>query len=248
MKNHDSLEGQIALITGAGSRGGQGEAEARLFAEHGARVIVTDLPGSDGPAIASEIGDQAMFIELDVTDPDAWKACITEVERVWGAPDILLNTAGVWLQKDLEETSLDEYRAVVDVNQTGVYLGMAAVVPGMRAKGKGAIVNTCSVAGMIGGGQPFAYAASKWAVRGMTQVAAHDLAKAGIRVNGISPGVVDTPMIHGGKKVLDMLAERVPSGRVAEAHEIASIALFLASDASSYISGVTITADAALTA
>ena len=89
---------------------------------------------------------------------------------------------------------------------------------------------------------------SKWAVRGMTQVAAHDLAKAGIRVNGISPGVVDTPMIHGGKKVLDMLAERVPSGRVAEAHEIASIALFLASDASSYISGVTITADAALTA
>ena len=101
---------------------------------------------------------------------------------------------------------------------------------------------------MKGGGQPFAYAASKWAVRGMTRTAAHELAPFNIRINSISPGVVDTPMIHGGREVLDRLASMIPSGRVAQPEEIATIALFLASDASSYVSGTEITADAALTA
>lgn len=248
MPQNDVLKDRVALISGAGSRGGQGEAEARLFLESGAKVALADLPASAGAEIAAELGDDAMFIELDVTDPASWETAIRMVEAKWGAPDVLVNNAGVWLDKSLEDTSPEEYRSVIDVNQVGVYLGMAAAVPGMRRKGGGAIVNTCSVAGMKGGGQPFAYAASKWAVRGMTQVAAHQLASAGIRVNGISPGVVDTPMIHGGQEVLDRLAAMIPSGRVAAPEEIATIALFLASDASSYISGVTITADAALTA
>lgn len=242
------LEGRIALVTGAGSRGGQGESEARLLAENGARVVVADLAGSDGPAIANELGSRGMFVELDVTDEAAWRACIETVSAQWGHPDVLVNNAGVWLMKNLEETSLEEYQRVVEVNQTGTFLGMAAVVPGMKEKGSGSIVNICSVAGMKGGGQPFAYAASKWAVRGMTRVAAHDLARHGIRVNSISPGVVDTPMIDGGSEVLDHLATMIPSGRVAAPGEIAAIVLFLASDASSYVSGTEITADAALTA
>ncbi|TAM66550.1 MAG: SDR family oxidoreductase [Microbacteriaceae bacterium] len=242
------LTGKIAFITGAGSIGGQGEAEARLFVEHGARVVIADLPGSAGAEIADSLGDKAMFVPLDVTSPQQWAEAVALIEKTWGTVTVLLNTAGVWLMKGLEETSPEEYRRVIDVNQYGMYLGMAAIVPGMRRAGGGAIVNTCSVSGMKGGDQPFAYAASKWAVRGMTRSAAHELAQFGIRINSISPGVVDTPMIEGGPEVLDHLAAMVPNGRVARPQEVATIALFLASDASSYISGTEITADAALTA
>lgn len=246
--DQQSLAGRVVIITGAGSHGGQGEAEARLFAEQGARVVIADLPSSAGREVAAELGDQGFFVELDVTSEAQWAGCVAAVADHWGHPDVLVNNAGVWLMKQLEETSPEEYRRVVEVNQTGTYLGMAAVVPGMKERGSGSIVNICSVAGMKGGGQPFAYAASKWAVRGMTRVAAYDLAPHGIRVNSISPGVVDTPMIEGGPEVLEHLASMVPSGRVARPEEIAQVALFLASDASSYISGTEIMVDSALTA
>lgn len=242
------LTGRVVLITGAGSIGGQGEAEARLFAEHGARVVLADLPSSNGQTIANSIGDNAMFVELDVTQEDQWSAVTKIVGDVWGTPNVLVNTAGAWLMKDILGTSLAEYEHVVSTNQTAIFLGMATVLPGMITAGGGVIVNTCSVSGMKGGNQPFAYAASKWAVRGMTRVVAHDHAKDGIRANSISPGVVDTQMIEGGKDALDDLASMIPSGRVSRPEEIATIALFLASDASSYISGIEVTADAALTA
>lgn len=242
------LTGKVALITGGGSPTGQGAAAARLFAEHGARVAVGDLPTSRGAEVAGELGDSGTFVELDVTSEEAWANAIATIKEKWGRIDILMNNAGMWLMKELEETSLEEYNKVIAVNQTSVYLGMAAVVPSMKEAGGGVIVNTCSVSGMKGGGQPFAYAASKWAVRGMTRVAAHDLAASNIRVNAISPGVVDTPMIEGGAEVLEHLASLVPARRVAQPREIAAIALFLASDASSYISGIEITADGALTA
>lgn len=242
------LTGKVALISGAGSIGGQGEAQARLFAEHGARVVLADLPGTSGAEIARSIGDQAMFVELDVTDEDSWSQAMARVKDRWSAPNILSNTAGVWLMKGILETSHEEYMQVVGVNQVGVYLGMAAVLPDMKAMGGGTIVNLCSVSGMKGGGQPFAYAASKWAVRGMTHQVAHELAEFNIRVNAISPGVVDTPMIHGGQEVLTRLASLIPSKRVAQPLEIASIALFLVSDASSYVSGTEVVADAGLTA
>lgn len=242
------LTGRIALISGAGSVGGQGEAQARLFIDHGARVVIGDLPSSRGADIARELGDNAMFVELDVTSQDSWEAAVAAAKENWGSPNILSNTAGVWLMKGILETSLAEYQRVIAVNQVGVYLGMAAVLPDMKAAGSGAIVNLSSVSGVKGGGQPFAYTASKFAVRGMTRQAAHDMAKYGIRVNSICPGVVDTPMIHGGQEVLDMLASIIPSGRVGQPAEIAAIALFLVSDASSYVSGTEIVADAALTA
>ncbi len=242
------LSGKIALISGAGSRGGQGAAQARLFAEHGARVVIGDLPSSQGREVAAEIGDAAMFVELDVTDEASWAAAVAATKARWGAPSILSNTAGVWLMKGILETSAAEYQKVIAVNQIGVYLGMAAVLPDMKAAGSGAIVNISSVSGIKGGGQPFAYAASKWAVLGMTHQAAHDLAKFGIRINAICPGVVDTPMIEGGKPVLEHLESMIPTGRAGQPSEIASIALFLVSEASSYVSGTQIVADASLTA
>lgn len=242
------LAGRVAMITGAGSRGGQGEAEARMFVESGARVVIADLPTTQGPAIATELGDAAYFVPLDVTDDTSWAAAVSSVAERWDRISVLVNNAGVWLMKGLLETTRDEYERVVAVNQLGVFLGMAAVVPGMKETAGGAIVNICSVSGMKGGDQPLAYAASKWAVRGMTRSAAHELAPYNIRVNAISPGVVDTPMIEGGADALRELAAQAPMGRVAQPEEIASIALFLASDAASYISGTEITADGALTA
>lgn len=242
------LTGKVALISGAGSVGGQGEAQARLFAEHGARVVIGDLPSSRGADIARDLGENAMFVELDVTSEQSWAAAVAAAKARWGAPNILSNTAGVWLMKGILETSFAEYQRVIAVNQVGVYLGMAAVLPDMKAAGSGVIVNLSSVSGIKGGDQPFAYTASKFAVRGMTRQAAHDMAKYGIRINAICPGVVDTPMIEGGAEVLAHLASIIPSGRVGQPEEIAAIALFLVSDASSYVSGTEVVADAALTA
>ncbi|HEY8453037.1 MAG: glucose 1-dehydrogenase [Micromonosporaceae bacterium] len=243
-----ALTGKVAIVTGAGSARGQGAAVARLFAREGARVVVTDLPHTAGAEVAAELGEQGWFQELDVTDQRAWAEVVAATRRRWERIDILVNNAGVWLNKGLLDTTPEEYARVVAVNQTGVFLGMAAVAPVMRDQRSGVIINTCSVAGMKGGGQPYAYAASKWAVRGMTRAAAWELAPYGIRVNAISPGVVDTPMIEGGEPEVRRLATLVPSGRVAKPEEIATIALFLASDASSYVSGTEITADGALTA
>jgi 3alpha(or 20beta)-hydroxysteroid dehydrogenase len=242
------LDGKVALITGAGSRGGQGEAEARLFAEEGAFVIVTDLVESAGSEIAAEIGSQAVFIPLDVRDADAWRSAANIIVKRHGRIDILINNAGVWLGKPLLETSPEEFRSVVETNQTGVFLGMSVIAPIMKELGTGSIVNTCSTAGLKGGGMPLAYAASKWAVRGMTRAAAWELAPFGIRVNAVCPGVIDTPMIEGGKEVLDYLATLIPSGKIGTPQEVARLVLFLAGDASSYVSGAEITVDSAFTA
>ncbi len=246
--NNNSLGGKVALITGAGSVGGQGAAEARLFAVEGARVIVTDLPNSSGARVAAEIGEQAEFIPLDVTDADAWAGVVAHVTDRFGRLDVLVNNAGIWLAKGILNTSAEEFRKVVEINQTGVFLGMAAFAPVMQASGSGSIINTSSNAGLKGGGMPLAYAASKWAVRGMTRAAAWELAPYGVRVNAICPGVIDTPMIEGGQEVLDMLAKTSPMGRVGAPEEVAQLVLFLASDASGYVTGGEFVIDGAITA
>jgi 3alpha(or 20beta)-hydroxysteroid dehydrogenase len=243
-----ALDGRVAIVTGAGSRGGQGEAEVRLFAAEGATVVVADLERSAGAEVAAEVGPQAMFFPLDVTRAQDWAALVDLALARFGRIDVLVNNAGVWLAKGLLETTPEEFRRVVEVNQTGVFLGMAAVAPGMQRRGGGAIVNICSTAGLKGGGMPHAYAASKWAVRGMSRAAAWELAPYGIRVNAVCPGVIDTPMIEGGAETLDRLAKLIPSGRVGAPEEVARLVLFLAGDASSYVSGAEITVDAAYTA
>lgn len=242
------LDGKVAVITGAGSGTGQGSAEARLFAKEGARVVVADLDSPTAHGVADELGEQGLFVPLDVTDHESWATLVTQTQNVFGQVDILVNNAGVWLDKGILETSPAEYRRVTEVNQVGVFLGMAAVAPRMKASGGGSIVNVSSVAGLKGAGQPFAYAASKWAVRGMSRAAAAELTPHGIRVNAIFPGVIDTPMIGGGQEVLERLASMIPLGRVGRPEEVANLALFLASDLSSYISGAEIAIDAGVTA
>ncbi len=243
------LDGKVAIITGGGSKRGQGAAEARMFAGEGAAaVVIADLPESEGRSVAEEIGAVACFAPLDVTDAASWTSLAEVVRAEHGRVDVLVNNAGVWLAKGLMETSPEEYRRVVEVNQTGVFLGMWAVAGLMREARSGSIVNISSNAGLRGGGMPHAYAASKWAVRGMSRAAAWELAPYGVRVNVVCPGFIDTPMIEGGKEVLEQLAAVSPSGRVGTPDEVGRLVAFLASDASSYISGAEVAIDGAFTA
>ena len=244
-----ALDGKVAIITGAGSPRGQGAAEARRFAAEGARaVIVADLSTTQGQVVADGLSPRASFKALDVANESAWKDLVEEVAAQFGAIDVLVNNAGVWLDKGLLDTDPAEYRRVVEVNQVGVFLGMHAVAPVMQRQRRGSIVNVSSTAGLKGGGMPHAYAASKWAVRGMSRAAAWELAPYGVRVNAICPGFIDTPMIEGGEEVLRHLASLTPGGRVGTPEEVASVVTFLASDASSYISGAEVAIDAAFTA
>ncbi|MGH8991443.1 MAG: glucose 1-dehydrogenase [Acidimicrobiia bacterium] len=241
------LDGKVALITG-GARG-QGEAEARLFVELGARVAVADILEDEGRAVAADLGDEAMFVPLDVTSEAAWEKAVGSVTERFGGLQVLINNAGIVSFAPLLGTTLEDYRRVIDVNQVGVFLGMRAAAPAMRAGGS--IINISSIDGLVG--MPFltAYVASKFAVRGMTKCAAIELAGLGIRVNSIHPGAVDTPMVAdmlGAAGALDMFLPKIPLGRLAESADVAHLAAFLASDESSYCTGSEFVVDGGLTA
>ena len=231
------LEGKTALISG-GARG-QGAAEAALFAEEGANVVLTDVLDAEGERTADTIG--GAFLHHDVTSEEEWAAVVARTVELHGGIDILVNNAGIYRIGSLIETTLEEYRSVIEVNQVGVFLGMRAVAPAMIERGGGSIVNISSLAGLRGGGGGIAYGASKWAVRGMTKSAAVVLAPHGIRVNSIHPGVIETPMLGDTSMAvpgnIEQFAERAPLGRVGQPEEVARLALFLASDESSYSTG-----------
>lgn len=243
------VEGKVALITGAGQAKGQGAAAARALAREGATVILTDKPGVDGASVAKDIGKDATFLYLDATSEQSWTDVVSTVQARFGRIDVLFNNAGMWLMKGLLETALDEYQRVILVNQTSVFLGMQAVAGIMKAQGRGSIINNCSTSGLIGRGQPFAYAASKWAIRGMTRAAAAELAPFNVRVNSICPGIIQSPMLgNPSEERLQAMAASLPGGRLGQPDETAAVVLFLASDASSYVSGADIPVDAARTA
>ena len=229
------LEGKTALITG-GARG-QGAAEARLFAEEGANVVLTDVLDQDGERTADAIG--ADYLHHDVTSEEEWAAAVARAVDLHGGLDVLVNNAGILSSSSIIECELDEFRRVIEVNQIGVYIGMREVAPAMIERGGGSIVNISSVAGMRASRlSGIAYGASKWAVRGMTKSAALSLARHGIRVNSIHPGLIDTPMIADTDPArLAQLVEQIPLGRLAQPEEVARLALFLASDESSYSTG-----------
>jgi len=238
------LADKVCLITG-GARG-QGAAEARLFAAEGAKVWIADVLDDDGGALAAELDCQ--YRHLDVSSEQGWQAVVQEIVETEGRLDVLINNAGIFRARRMIDTPLDEYRQVMDVNATGVFLGMREAAPPMIKQGSGSIVNISSLAGLRAAVGAIAYGASKWAVRGMTKTAAIELARKGVRVNSIHPGLIETPMADELGVGTDKIANRTPLGRTAQAEEVANMALFLASDESSYSTGSEFIIDGGLNA
>ncbi|WP_340318370.1 glucose 1-dehydrogenase [Rhizorhabdus argentea] len=245
------LQGKVAIITGGAS--GIGAAAVRMFQQLGAYVTIGDIQEEAGEALAKELGEQVRFSRLDVTSSADWERTVEETEAAFGPVNILVNNAGhpgFW--KAVSDLTLEEYRTVCAINQEGVFLGMKLVLPSMKRAGGGSIVNNSSGYGLVGAAQNWDYCASKFAVTGMTKVAAIELAPFNIRANSIHPGVVLTPMVEKTMEQLgsdaDIYISRMPLNRSAAPSEIASVIAFLASSAASFVTGAALPVDGGLTA
>ncbi|MFN0029992.1 MAG: SDR family NAD(P)-dependent oxidoreductase [Acidimicrobiales bacterium] len=225
------LDGQVVLITG-GARG-QGAAEGRLAVAEGATVVLADVLDEEGERTAGELG--ADYHHLDVTDEAAWAAVVAAIIAAHGRIDGLVNNAGILHASRLTNYRLEDWNRVIAVNQTGVFLGMRAVAAGMAENKHGSIVNISSVAGLEGIFGSMAYTASKFAVRGMTKVAAKELGPSGVRVNSVHPGMIDTEMTKDFDK--PRMLKGIPLRREAAADEVGKLVMFLLSEEASYCTG-----------
>ncbi len=239
------LQGKVALITGAA--GGIGAATARRFAREGASLLLSDADGERAARLASELGAGACASAHDVSSEPDWESFAGQALERHGRIDVLVNNAGVFFAAPLAQTSLEEFRRVLDVNVLGVFLGMRAVAPAMSERRAGSIVNVSSLAGLTGSPYLIAYGASKWAVRGMTKTAAKELARTGVRVNSLHPGQIDTEMNARQRErtpeLVDRLIEAVPLKRIGAPQEVADAAVYLASDESLYVTGAELAID-----
>jgi 3alpha(or 20beta)-hydroxysteroid dehydrogenase len=243
------LAGKTVLITGAAR--GQGAAEARHLASLGAKVALADVL-DDVHAIAAEIGDNALALRLDVADENQWTAAVDAVVERFGSLNVLVNNAGVTALGCIADVTVAEFNRAVGVNMLGVFLGMRSVIAPMTRAGGGSIINISSVAGLVGISSNAVYSATKFAVRGLTKSGAIELAPHGIRVKSVFPGFVDTPMLQlpeiesigAGAELL----KKVPLARIADAHEVAQMIGFLASDHSAYCTGAEFVVDGGFTA
>jgi len=242
----ERLANKIAIVTG-GARG-MGASHARKFIEEGAKVVITDLNAEAGQALAAELGENAIFVQQDVTSAQDWERVVAESEKAFGPVNILVNNAGISVASSFETMTEEQYRKIIDINQVSVFLGMKTVLPSMKKAGIGSIVNISSINGLVAGA--VGYTDSKFAVRGMSKAAAVEFAKYGIRVNSVHPGVIETPMVTEGDAVeqIKQFAKFIPLQRIAQSEEITNLVLFLASDESSYSTGAEFVADGGLTA
>jgi 3alpha(or 20beta)-hydroxysteroid dehydrogenase len=236
------VDGKVALISG-GARG-MGAAHAQALVSEGAQVVIGDVLDQEGEAVAEKIGESAYFVHLDVTDPDQWDAAVAAAIDRFGRLDALVNNAGIVKMAPLRGSSLSEWQQVLDVNLTGPYLGMRAVLEAMIGGGGGSIVNISSVEGLAGSAFLHSYVAAKFGLRGITKSAAVELASYGIRVNSIHPGLVHTPLSEG---VTDEFMVPIPMRRGAAPGEVAAFVLFLISDESAYATGAEFVVDGGLT-
>ena len=239
------LGDKVALITGGAS--GMGQSEAFLFAKEGAKVVVADVLEAEGRKVADSLGGAGRFVRLDVTSETDWEQAIAAAVSTFGKLDVLVNNAGISGTFDPDTLSTSAWDRLMDVNAKGTFLGMKHAIPAMEKAGGGAIVNISSVSGFVGqNGIHMAYNASKGAVRLMTNSAAVQYARSGIRVNSVHPGVL--PAMRSSKATADpafrqkMLAG-VPMRREGRVEEVAYAVLFLASDEASYITGTELVVD-----
>ena len=251
------LNGKVAIVTGAAK--GLGEADARIMAREGARVILTDVDEANGARVAADIGDAARFVRHDVRDEAAWQALIADVMSREGRLDVLVNNAGVVEVGNIENTTAEDWRFVMAVSADGTFYGCKHAIPAMRASGGGSIINMASVASIDGHASVTAYCAAKGAVESLTRaVAVHCAAtKTPIRCNSIHPAGMDTPMVRSmvGKLAQAGMAPPPPqadapppaSTALGTAEDIANAVLFLASDDSRFVSGQKLVVDNTLT-
>jgi 3alpha(or 20beta)-hydroxysteroid dehydrogenase len=239
------LAGQTVLVSGGAH--GIGAAQVRRFVSEGAAVVVGDILADDAKHLANEVGERAVACSLDVRSEEDWAAALQLAEQTFGAPVTgMVNNAGVSVTRMIEQSSLSDYLDVIMVNQVGSFLGLRACLPHMRAAGRGSIVLISSILGQGAMIASSGYVSSKFAIRGLTRVAALEAAAAGIRINCICPGLVDTRMIRAGDDAPDALVpigKRVPMRLVGQPDMIAKSAAFLLSDDAEYVTGTDLTVD-----
>ena len=239
------LDGKVALVSGGAS--GIGAAHARVFAAEGAKLVAGDLQEDKGRAVVEAVnanGGEAVFVHLDVARQADWERAVGEAVSRFGKLTTLINNAGIYWPRGTEEETLEGWNTMISVNQTGVWLGMKAAVPAMREAGGGAIVNIPSLYGLIGSPGSITYHATKGAVRLMTKSAALEYVKAGIRVNSIHPGQIDTPILSGlTPEQNEQIKAATPMGRLGRPEEIAYGSLYLCSDEAAYTTGAELVID-----
>jgi NAD(P)-dependent dehydrogenase (short-subunit alcohol dehydrogenase family) len=245
------LQDRTAIVTGGGS--GIGLATVRRFAEEGARVVIADVADESGQSAAEEAG--GLYIRCDVTDQAQVEAMVAQTKETYGSVDVAFNNAGISPPDDdsILDTGLDAWRRVQEVNLTSVYLCCKAVLPYMRAQGRGSIINTASFVAVMGAAtSQISYTASKGGVLAMSRELGVQFAREGIRVNALCPGPVDTPLLRElFAKDPERAARRlvhIPAGRFADPKEIANAVLFLASDESSFVTASTFLVDGGISA
>lgn len=231
------LTGKTAIITGGAQ--GMGAVTARIFVEQGANVVIADILEEKGQALAQELGDKAQFVSLDVTNPEQWEQAV-KVAEVMGPLNVLVNNAGILVFKAIAEQSMEDFNKVLNINLTGCYNGIRAVIEPMKRAGSGSIINISSVDGLQAKNSLSAYAASKWGMRGLTKSAAIELGHYKIRVNTVHPGGIDTNM-HSADGVDNDASNAFYKNhalpRVGLPQEVANMSAFLASDEATYSTG-----------